>query len=97
MKKMLLSTVLVSVVVSSVAFGTDNTELIDKLQEVQPVALSAQDLEFTSFASCDDMSATLTQFVKDNFDLWHGPMPYWRGGGMVDDLAVAEESANAAG
>lgn len=96
MKKMFMSTLIVTVLIGSITFATDNTEIIDKLQEVQPVALSAQDLEFTSFRSCEDMSATLTQFVKDNFDTWHGPMPYWRWWGMLDDVALAEESADTA-
>ncbi len=75
------------------AFATENTELIDELQKMQNNWVQLSDLEFQTFSSCEDMSQTLTDFVKENFNQRHGgPMPYWRWGGMLDDVAVAEEA-----
>ncbi len=93
MKKTILGVLIVPVVLLSITFATENTEIIDKINEGQPEALTAADLELQSFSSCDDMSSTLTDFVKENFDLRQGwPMPYWRWGWMIDDMAVREES-----
>jgi len=74
--------------------ATENTELLDEVQKIQSNWLQASDLEFQTFSSCDDMSQTLTDFVKENFDQWHGwPMPYWKGwGGMIDDVAISAEA-----
>lgn len=68
-----------------VVSAAENTELIDELAADAP---QLSDVTFQTFASCDAMSTTLTEFVKENFDQWHGgPMPYRRGG-MIDDVAV---------
>jgi uncharacterized secreted protein with C-terminal beta-propeller domain len=93
MKKIVLGVLIMPVVLLSITFAAENTEIIDKINEWQPEALTAADLELQSFSSCDDMSSTLTDFVKENFDLRQGwPMPYWRWGWMIDDMAVREES-----
>lgn len=74
--------------------ATENTELLDEVQKLDS-QLQLDDLTFQSFTSCEDMSTTLTEFVKENFDQRHGgPMPYLRGG-MVDDVAVQANGAEA--
>ena len=97
MRKLLALGVLLSISVPMMGvFATENTELIDELQKINNASLQLNDLEFQTFASCDDMSQTLTDFVKENFDQWQGGrMPYRGGGIMIDDgVSVREESAN---
>jgi hypothetical protein len=52
--------------------ATENTELIEEVQKIDNEELQLTDLEFQTFTSCDDMSQTLTDFVKENFDHRHG-------------------------
>ncbi len=49
-------------------YATENTELIDEVEKISNESLQLTDLEFQTFSSCDDMSQTLTDFVKENFD-----------------------------
>lgn len=69
MRKLVVLGVLISLAVPMMGvFATENTELIDEVQKMNNESLQLTDLEFQTFASCDDMSQTLTDFVKENFD-----------------------------
>jgi hypothetical protein len=63
-------------------------QIFEHLEQDQ---LSAEDLQFNTFQSCEQMNDVLTDYIKDNFsDQWNGnfrrgiPMP------MVMNLAVEE-------
>jgi hypothetical protein len=96
MRKLLALGVLFSISVPMMGvFAAENTELIDELQKINNTSLQSNDLEFQTFASCDDMSQTLTDFVKENFDQWQGGRMPYRGGIMFDDkMSVREQSAD---
>lgn len=59
-------------------FAVENTDLVDQVNTLQQQEYSVDDLKFHSFTSCEDMSKTLTDFVKENF-VQPQPMPYRRG------------------
>jgi len=49
------------------AFGTTtDTQLVDLVQQAKP-SLTADDLKFTTFQSCDEMTTVLEDYIKDNF------------------------------
>jgi inhibitor of cysteine peptidase len=77
-------------------FATENTEIIDELEKLSGQTISSEALEFQTFTSCEDMETTLSEFVKENFEQRRGwPMRYGRWWGMVDDMAVEADGAEA--
>ncbi len=96
MKNTILSTAIALLFVGMTAATTQDTQLIELVQKEQSI-LTADDLKFSTFQSCDEMSSVLEDYIKDNFkDNRH---PKRRGWGirLEDDLMVfdAVESISA--
>lgn len=102
--KTLLWLLVVSVFYSLASFAsaqTDNTEIIELV--AQQNTITADDLKFTKFQSCEEMETVLEDYIKDNFKnqrWWYyrwggitgGPMPVM----MLDDVALESSDAIAA-
>ena len=85
---------------SSVFATAQDNQIIDLVQWTQD-QLTASDLEFDTFSSCNEMTQTLEEYIKDNFwsqrGKWGGiyPMPMMRSFGWeVMEMAFADEAVS---